>query len=155
MNKTANYQLSQWEKADKVLMDDFNADNAKIDAALKAETDARTAAVTSLSSSRNCQAVTTGYTGTGVSGESNPNYLSFARRPFFIHVGGEAASGFSAVYGQTLTVCHSGSSTRNIHLTWSGNSVSWYEEFNSYAPSPTYQMNESGKQYKVLALLSV
>lgn len=34
MNKTANYQLNRWEKTDKVLMDDFNADNEKIDAAI-------------------------------------------------------------------------------------------------------------------------
>ena len=40
MNKTPNYNLSQWAKSDRVLMDDFNADNAKIDAALKAHTDA-------------------------------------------------------------------------------------------------------------------
>ena len=33
-NHTPNYQLSQWERDDRVLMDDFNADNAKIDAAL-------------------------------------------------------------------------------------------------------------------------
>ena len=32
-NFTKNYSLSQWERSDKVLMDDFNADNAKIDAA--------------------------------------------------------------------------------------------------------------------------
>ena len=34
MNKTANFQLNQWEKTDRILMDDFNADNAKIDAAM-------------------------------------------------------------------------------------------------------------------------
>ena len=33
-NKTTNYQLNQWEKTDRILMDDFNADNAKIDAAM-------------------------------------------------------------------------------------------------------------------------
>ena len=33
---TPNYQLSQWEAEDKVLRTDFNADNAKIDAAIKA-----------------------------------------------------------------------------------------------------------------------
>ena len=37
MNKTANYNLNQWDKADRVLMEDFNADNAKIDAALGAK----------------------------------------------------------------------------------------------------------------------
>ena len=34
MNKTQNYKLNQWEKSDRVLMEDFNADNAKIDAAI-------------------------------------------------------------------------------------------------------------------------
>ena len=43
MNYTGNYQLNQWEKTDRVLMDDFNADNAKLDAALKANADAVTA----------------------------------------------------------------------------------------------------------------
>ena len=33
-NQTSNYQLSQWERSDKVQMEDFNADNAKIDEAL-------------------------------------------------------------------------------------------------------------------------
>lgn len=45
---TENFQLSQWEKADKVLMEDFNADNTKIDAALvvgNQERDAQTIAV--------------------------------------------------------------------------------------------------------------
>ena len=36
MNHTTNYQLSQWETTDRILMSDFNADNAKIDAALAA-----------------------------------------------------------------------------------------------------------------------
>ena len=34
MNRTQNYNLCQWEAADKVQRTDFNADNAKIDAAL-------------------------------------------------------------------------------------------------------------------------
>ena len=33
-NHTPNFNLSQWEKTDKVQMEDFNADNAKIDAGL-------------------------------------------------------------------------------------------------------------------------
>ena len=40
MNHTTNYQLSQWAKSDRLMMDDFNADNQKIDAALKANADA-------------------------------------------------------------------------------------------------------------------
>ena len=33
-NHTRNYNLCQWEASDQVLREDFNADNAKIDAAL-------------------------------------------------------------------------------------------------------------------------
>ena len=33
-NHTTNYQLNQWEPTDQVLRTDFNADNAKLDAAL-------------------------------------------------------------------------------------------------------------------------
>ena len=39
MTKTTNYQLNQWAKSDRIMMDDFNADNQKIDAALKAVAD--------------------------------------------------------------------------------------------------------------------
>ncbi len=35
MKTTPNYKLNQWERHDRVLMDDFNADNAKLDAAIK------------------------------------------------------------------------------------------------------------------------
>ena len=40
MNKTANFQLTQWEKTDRIMMEDFNRDNAAIDAALKGNADA-------------------------------------------------------------------------------------------------------------------
>ena len=36
MNYTQNYQLNQWEASDRVLREDFNRDNRKIDAALTA-----------------------------------------------------------------------------------------------------------------------
>lgn len=40
MRKTTNYNLNQWEADDVVRREDFNADNAKIDAAIKAASDA-------------------------------------------------------------------------------------------------------------------
>ena len=40
MTKTTNYQLNQWDATDRVLRTDFNSDNQKIDAALKAAADA-------------------------------------------------------------------------------------------------------------------
>ena len=36
MRKTENYQLSQWELSDEIKMEDFNQDNAAVDAALAA-----------------------------------------------------------------------------------------------------------------------
>ena len=36
MTKTTNYQLNQWAKSDRLIMNDFNSDNQKIDAALGA-----------------------------------------------------------------------------------------------------------------------
>ena len=44
MKQTENYQLNQWEKDDRIQMEDFNSDNAKIDAAIKAAEAAVTAA---------------------------------------------------------------------------------------------------------------
>lgn len=37
LKQTGNYQLNQWEKFDRIMMEDFNADNAKIDAAISSE----------------------------------------------------------------------------------------------------------------------
>ena len=34
MNYTENYQLSQWSMEDRIQMQDFNADNLKLDTAL-------------------------------------------------------------------------------------------------------------------------
>ena len=36
MENTSNYNLKQWEETERIMMQDFNADNAKIDAALAA-----------------------------------------------------------------------------------------------------------------------
>ena len=41
MRETSNYKLSQWDKTDRIQMEDFNADNSKVDAALAAEKQAR------------------------------------------------------------------------------------------------------------------
>ena len=66
MQKTVNYQLNQWVKSDRIQMEDFNSDNAKIDAALKsnadavaAETAAREAADTALGKKAGLQLIQT------------------------------------------------------------------------------------------------
>ena len=167
-NQTSNYQLNQWERSDKVQMEDFNADNAKIDAALgtlatrvsqkaeqsalQAEADARAAAITSLSQSRNCRAVVITYTGTGGAGKDHPNTFTFDHKPLFIHVGGEEAAGFSAVRGQPTTLSFRTETARHIAFIWSGNNVSWYETGGS---APLYQLNIAGKTYHLFAVLEL
>ena len=68
-NQTTNYQLSQWSKSDQVKMEDFNADNAKIDAALKAEADTRAAAVNAINATLSgaVKLAVGSYTGNGAS----------------------------------------------------------------------------------------
>ena len=78
-NHTPNYALNQWERDDRILMDDFNADNAKIDAAIKAEVDARTAADAALQAALakkgNVWAEFYTYTGNGTYGGDNPCHI--------------------------------------------------------------------------------
>ena len=92
MNKTTNFQLTQWEKTDRIMMEDFNRDNAAIDAALKgnadavaAETAAREAGIsalqTALTSCGNCKIVTGSYTGNGNAGAKKTITLNFPGKP--------------------------------------------------------------------------
>ena len=68
MTQTQNYQLNQWEAADQVKRTDFNADNAKLDAALaqKADLSALAALQTAVANKGNCQVKYGTYVGTGV-----------------------------------------------------------------------------------------
>ena len=81
MNKTANFQLTQWEKTDRILMEEFNSDNEKIDTALKANADGVAALQTALASCGNCQIGISTYTGTGTRGEEYPCLLYTSPSP--------------------------------------------------------------------------
>ncbi len=81
MNKTANFQLTQWEKTDRIMMEDFNRDNAAIDAALKANADEVAALQTALAGAGNCSIETQSYTGNGKYGQNNPNSITFSKKP--------------------------------------------------------------------------
>lgn len=91
-NFTENYQLSQWVKSDQVLMEDFNTDNAKLDAALKAEADARaaeTAALTAaLTGKGNCRIEVQTYIGTATA-YGTAKRLTFSARPAFVFIMGQ------------------------------------------------------------------
>lgn len=61
MKKTAQFGLNQWEMSDRIQMQDFNRDNAAIEAAL---------------GTRNCQFYTTTYVGTAMAPAASPFHTS-------------------------------------------------------------------------------
>ena len=62
-NKTANYKLSQWLPGDALSHEDVNADNAKIDAAVKSVSDAASAIASGIASTPYCKIQAGTYTG--------------------------------------------------------------------------------------------
>ena len=70
MQQTSHFQLSQWEGEDRILRENFNSDNAKVDAALADHAAA-------LAGCGNCRLWATTYVGTDECGPSHPNHLTF------------------------------------------------------------------------------
>ena len=176
-NHTPNYSLSQWEASDQVKRIDFNADNAKIDAALAAleakkadasalsalqtaiDSKASSASVSSLSSQLNAakasipRIVSSSYTGSGTYGKNNPSTVSLGgiSQPCLLIVRPAEGDGDGLVllYGMTSSCCHlSGSYGSGYDVT-----ITWSSNRVSwYASNASAQMNESGKQYRVFLL---
>ena len=144
MNKTANFQLTQWEKTDRILMEDFNRDNAAIDAALKGSADAVAALQTALEKCGNCRITISSYTGTGTLGEAHPTSLTFAEPPLLVFILGPE-SGFMA-RGRAMNAFQS-SSNATPTTTWSADpkTVSWYTPYDA-----KYQLNTKDAVYQVL-----
>lgn len=179
-NFTEHFKLNQWERSDKVLMEDFNEDNAKIDGAIQAEAVARAAAdqelsqvfnqalalkadsttVSSLSSTvsghtstlakkGNCRIYTTSYVGSGTYGASNPNCLQFSSKPAVVFLAGPTGAQGVLIQGHSNTrIPETSRGGGYLHLTWSGNSVSWYDPV-----CAENQMNIANSTYLVVALL--
>ena len=171
-NHTTNYDLNQWEGTDKVLRTEFNADNAKIDAALKANADAiaaeaaaREAAVSAEAEARqaadagfgNCKVAYGTYTGNGNYGSQHPNTLTFPFEPKLViiqNITGAATDGTSSsTFGMAMMVLvrpvagftfANGTFTNTVN--WSGNTVSWWGE------NDGFQLNGSGSTYFYAAL---
>lgn len=157
-NYTKNHQLSQWEKSDRVLMEDFNADNAKIDTALKAEAGARAAADSAINTTLaahtaditkrgNCQIYTTSYVGNGKYGQANPNTLTFSRSPMIVLITDINNSSTMILFRGCTRTCHLAGRYASI-LTWNSGTASWWSPSSSFE-----QMNDSDVTYHVVALL--
>ena len=132
MTQTPNFHLNQWSPEDYVRRTDFNADNAKIDAALAA--------------AGNCRIVTGSYTGTGKYDQYNPNTLTFQGKPLLVFIVGDRSC--YAMRGcDTADVCY-GSTGSSVILTWGENTLSWY------GVNALSQLNGAGKVYRYIALMN-
>ena len=150
-NQTPNYQLSQWEAGDQILRADFNADNAKIDGALKTQADTLAAVQAQLPGKGTCSVGAFLYTGNGRYGEANPTLIHFRKKPTaFIIVGGSASViGNESKAQCSREVSNGYTNVETINLTWSGSTLKLFDYSHAH-----YQMNEATVTYIVIAFYS-
>ena len=156
-NQTTNYQLNQWEATDQVLRTDFNADNAKVDAALAGKVDQAAldnlesavdtlmGTTASLSATHNGRVYTSSYTGNGSASKT----ISFPARPMLVNIMG-SSNWLCAVQGSNVgSGGYLGGGGEAINVTWSGHSMT----VSSPSGDASYLCNWSGDRYSVVALL--
>jgi len=152
-NHTQHFALNRWDLNDQIIMDDFNDDNAKIDAALHNNAAALSALQTTLNTHGKLTRFTYGsYVGTGESGQNHPNSLTFDFYPMFIIIMSRAAQGRDqspCFMMRGETVGNSTKTAASINLIWSDNGVSWYD-VDSFS-KPENQNNTEGVTYHYLA----
>ena len=157
--QTPNYRLSRWAGTDRILMEEFNSDNEKIDTALKsnaeavaAETAARDEekkALQALIGQRgNCFVEFGSYTGTS----NRLRTMTFSHKPILVII--RNCTNYSSplhlvmIQGATNANGHENSSAASVSLAWSGNSVSITNSNNA-----TCSYDRNGEQYFYAALL--
>lgn len=153
-NYTEHYGLCQWEATDQVRREEFNEDNAKVDATLQELKSADVRLDEKLSSQAaaiqklgNCELYTKTYMGTGSYGEDSPTQLIFPSKPWLLAIiSKEDGSIMIAVNGQPTSWNRQTGAAWN-NFTWSGNTVSWWSNLDSN------QMNGLGVEYQVVALM--
>lgn len=160
MKKTEKLELNLIEGTDKVdwepLNENFETLESQISDFESTSTSDRkkiwstlTSTQTNLGSlGKNLRFVSGTYMGTGTSGSSNPNSLTFDITPVFVYVW---LDGKSPLYGPMLQGNSSATSALNgaLTLTWSGKKVSWY--YKESTNGSYYQCNQSNTTYRYLA----
>lgn len=135
MNKTANFQLTQWEKTDRIMMEDFNRDNAAIDAALKANADEVAALQTALAGAGNCSIETQSYTGNGKYGQNNPNSITFSKKPKAVLIFGNrffwllTDKTVNPAYAMAFYNAGSRTTWQDINFRWQNSTLTFYHKY--------------------------
>lgn len=151
-NYTEHYGLCQWEATDQVLREEFNQDNAKIDAALAENTAAITALTVQLATKGNCSIETFTYMGNGTYGAENPTIINFSGIPtLYVVLASQTLAVGNPDTDYTPAVLYSafGSSTyiTGLETTWNENQLQIVSTAGAYN-----QLNSSDKKYLVIAL---
>ena len=161
METTTNYKLPQWVKEDPIKMQDFNAAFASIDAALKAETDARseadgtaaeriTALAQTIANGKICRIKYGSYTGNGTYGAANAGSSECGCYPLLAMVSEQNDSQHWALRGVSGFY---NSDNRGSVAIWDNSSVSWFcQGEDQYFSPPAIQFNEQGKTYYYVVL---
>ena len=129
-NYTTNFGLCQWEATDQVQRTEFNADNAKIDAAL----------------AKTCQPYIISYTGDG----NQTRTMEFPGKPLFVIAVGSSVI-FTAIRGgEKAYSVFSGMAQGSYLTTWGERSFTW-----QIGTQLAYSANNTGAAYQMFALLSM
>lgn len=157
---TDKYQLSQWEKSDKILMEDFNSDNQKIEDALaglaaskaeQSELDALTAALPDMPK------IAFGtYVGTGTYGAKNLNSITFPFKPKLVILAGDYIYAI-ILEGQPKVEARRSPYHIAYQLTWEDTTLSWYassvtRDTYSSSVAAVDQMNQNKATYYYFAI---
>ncbi len=138
MQQTEHYKLNQWERTDRIQMEDFNNNNLKIEAALEG--------VTALC---NCQVYLLPYTGTGTTG---PITHTFPHRPMFLMIL-IANGGGTWIYGARGCTYISGHYSINSYLSTPITWGDWSVTIGNADYSATLCCNSKDTHYCIVALL--
>ena len=158
LNQTANYGLSQWEATDRILMEDFNSDNSKIDTTLKENANNIAALETAVALCGNCKIVYGSYTGNGGYGSGSPCTLTFDGKPIFVFVFPKEREGSHDIHlkllrGLDYALSLDDNSASTNAVVWTDSGVQWYSISAVY--DGEMQLNTSNAQYCYAALLAV
>ena len=151
-NQTPNYALSQWERDDRILMEDFNADNAKIDAALGAHA----VLLAGLEARKgNCQVEVFSYTGKSQDGHDLTNSFTFSKRPAFVLIfGGRSiflmpGQSETGIFIGTYEALNGNRTLMDYHFQWSGNTATITSTYRQI------RMDAMNIKYHAIAWISV
>lgn len=158
MTQTEQFQLNQWEKSDRIMMEDFNADNAKLEVALAKQAEAQSQMAQALAGCGNCKIVYGSYTGNGKYGSGNKNTLSFNHKPLLVLV--QAKNYVTNTADYHLRMVRDSVWANGVHenyyfaqtVSWGDKSVTWYSTSGNTADA---QFNKSSTVYTYVALLAV